>query len=63
MFKITRTRNQLTQRNRKFMLHAKPKTKNIIFNESQHALNCARQSLEELSCAVNFENLKDVYIK
>lgn len=39
------------------------KVKNIIFNESQFAINCVRQSLEELSCTVNFENLKDLYIQ
>ena len=40
-----------------------PQKKNIVFNESQIAINRVRQSLEELSYDVDFENLKDLYIK
>jgi hypothetical protein len=46
-----------------YILKDKKQQKNIIFNESQIALNRVRQSLEELSCKVEFENLKDLYIQ
>ena len=46
-----------------YIIKDKPKSKNIIFNESEMTKTQISQSMEELGLKENFTNIKDLYFK
>ena len=46
-----------------YIIKDKPKSKNIVFNESKMTKTQISQSMEELGLKENFTNIKDLYFK